>query len=72
MEDIKYISFRHTASNNVSALHLKNMINVKDYFKILKNTNILENARYENKQGSLREILLGIKNNKGQLFVGVE
>ena len=65
MEDIKYISFRNTTLNDkIGSLHLNNMTNIKVRFEILKNTNILENARYEDKQGSLREILLEIKHNK--------
>ena len=65
MEDIKYISFKNTFSNDkIGALYLNNMANVKVRFKILKNTNVLEVAEYEDKKGSLREILLGIKYNK--------
>jgi len=37
MEDIKYISFKNTSSNDkVGALYLNNMTNVKVRFKILK------------------------------------
>ena len=73
MEDIKCILFKNTPSNDkVGALYLNNMINIKVRFETLKNTNVLEVAEYEGKKGSLREILLGIKHNKTQLFVGVE
>ena len=48
------------------------MINIKVRFKILKHTNVLEIAKYGDMQGSLREILLGIKYNKLKLFVRVE
>ena len=73
IEDIKYISFKNTSSNNkVRALYLNNITNIKVRFKTLKNTNVLEVTEYEGKKGSLREILLRIKYNKTHLFVGVE
>ena len=48
------------------------MTNVKVRFEILKNTNVLEVVEYKVKKGSLREILLRIKYDKTQLFVGVK
>jgi len=54
MEDVKYISFKHTSSNNkVGSLHLSNITNVKARFETLYNTNILEQAFFEEKIGSL-------------------
>ena len=43
MEDVKYISFKHTSLNDkVGALHLNNMTNVKIRFETLHNINVLE------------------------------
>ena len=60
----KYISFKYTSSNNkVSALYLNNMINIKVRFETLHNINVLEQASFKEKIGSLREILLSIQYN---------
>ena len=65
MEDVKYISFKHTSSNDkVGTLYLNNMTNVKVRFETLHNINILEQASFKEKTGSLQEILLSIQYNK--------
>ena len=73
MKDIKYISFKNTTLNNkVGALHLNNMNNIKVRFESLHNMNVFEEVTYEEKIGTIRDILLSIKYNKAQLFMGIE
>ena len=73
MKDIKYISFKHTTSDDkVGVLHLKNINNMKVRFKTLYNTNVFDLVEFQGKTSTIREALIEVKYNKAQLFCRVE
>ena len=73
MDNIKYISFKYSTSNNkVGSLYLNNISNIKVCFETIKQVNVLEKAISSDQEGRVREILLSIKHNNTQLFVEVE
>ena len=45
---------------------------MESYFKMLFNAKVQDRVKFEEKTGTLRDIILSIKLNKAPLFVGVE
>ena len=73
MNDIKYISFKHTTSDDkVGVLYLNNMNNTKVRFETLYNINVFDQVEFQGKTSIIRYALIELKYNKSQLFYGVE
>ena len=70
---IRYISFWNTPSEiKICSIHINNINNMPVKYELRDNASILDEVRYQNKTGILRDILLEIKYNKSLLFVRVE
>ena len=73
MEDIKYISFKDTSSNEkVVSLHINNMNDIPVQFKSLIGINVQDEANFKGENNNVRNLLLNVKYNNTPLFTGVE
>ena len=73
MNNVKYISFKDTSSNEkIASLYINNMNDIPVRFKSLIGINIKDKVYYNGKSDNIRNLLLEIKYNYIPLFVGVE
>ena len=73
MEDIKYILFKDTSSNEkVVSLHINNMNDIPVRFKSFIGINIQDKANHNGNNDNIRNLLLKVKYNNALLLIGVE
>ena len=69
----RYISFHDTTvDDRLRILHLNELNNIKARFETLNGVNTNDLAIYNEEQAELQDILLIIKVNNIQLFIGVK
>jgi len=70
---LRYISFKESLLDiRLYALHINEMNNVETQFESLLNARVKDRVKFEGKIGTLRDMILSVKQNKVQIFVGVE
>ena len=73
IDDIKYILFKDTLSNEkVACFYINNMNDILIRFESLIGINVKDKAHYKGKSNNVRTLLLNVKYNNAPLFVGVE
>ena len=68
-----YISFKESLPDvKLYILHISKMNNVETRFESLFNARVVDRVKSKREIGFLRDMILAVKVNKAQLFVGVE
>ena len=72
-KNLRYISFKESSPDIwLYVLHINEMNNVETRFESLFNTRVEDRVKFEEKIEILRDIILSLKYNKAQLFIGVK
>ena len=72
-KNLRHISFKESSPDiRLCALHINEMNNVETRFESLLNARVEDRVKFKGKIGTLRDMILSVKNNKVQLFVRVK